>query len=176
MFNPKALLLFYTVIFVLFCGACQTPSKETDAEQISGLWKLHIMEQQDSIGHWQEYNDGLQGMLLYDGNGHGALHLLPKDYTDTDINFIGTIDLDYTDSVSYDELRHKAQSYVYIAQYKVLEDKGIIQHTRLTASNPEDWGKTVNRKYHFLGDTLVLQPAESEHADLRLKWVRFEKP
>lgn len=156
---------------ILLAGCKSNSSKS----KTTGLWQLHIMEQQDSSGQWHEYNDGLQGLLLYDGQGHAALHMLPKDYADTDIDFIGTIDLDYTDSVSYEELRHKAQSYVYIARYEVVESEGIIKHTRLTASNPEDWGKTVNRKYYFSGDTLVLQPAEEDLADLRLKWVRFDQ-
>lgn len=168
--HPYFQILLPGIVFCLLLIGC---SPNPPKSKVTGLWQLHIMEQQDSTGHWHEYNDGLQGMLLYDGQGHAALHLLPKDYADTDIDFIGTIDLDYSDSVSYEELRHKAQSYVYIARYEVVESEGIIKHTRLTASNPDDWGKTVDRKYSFLGDTLVLQPAEEDLADLRLKWVRF---
>lgn len=168
--HPYFQILLLGIVFCLLFIGC---SPDAPKSKVTGLWQLHIMEQQDSTGQWHEYNDGLQGMLLYDGQGHAALHLLPKDYADTDINFIGTIDLDYSDSVSHEELRHKAQSYVYIARYEVVESEGIIKHTRLTASNPDDWGKTVDRKYSFSGDTLVLQPVEEDLADLRLKWVRF---
>ncbi|NEN23749.1 hypothetical protein G3O08_09575 [Cryomorpha ignava] len=161
----KKLLLSLFVLILL--ATCSSPKTESIQENLAGLWSLKAMDIQDSIGVWHQWNGGMQGYLLYDGLGHGALHLLTKDYEDFDISFNN-----FDESAPLEALRHLNNSYVYIANYRVLTDEGIVEHERISHSNPGDWGKIVKRKFSFNGDTLILQPVEDENAALRLKWLK----
>ena len=78
----------------------------------------------------------------------------------------------FIDTSPLPALKHLTGSYVYFAKYSVDPEKSIVQHARISHSNPEDWNVVVQRKYTFSGDTLILQPVENANARLRLKWVR----
>lgn len=146
---------------------CNQKKMETEVNPLAGLWTLHVMEQQDSVtGQWNEWRNGMQGYLLYDDADNMALHLTTKGYQDTDLRFPNFID-----TIPIEALRHLTGSYVYIAKYTVDEDKGVVQHARISHSNPRDWNAVVQRRFTFSGDTLILRPVEESNSGLRLKWI-----
>lgn len=157
------LLLFFGIL-----TSCIQKQENQIKNPLSGLWSLHIMEQRDSVsGQWHEWRDGMQGYLLYGEQGYMSLHLMEKGYEKTELRFPN-----FSDTISTEALKHLTGSYVYFAKYSIDEVNGIVEHARISHSNPGDWNKVVRRKFSFNGDTLVLQPAEQQLANLRLKWVR----
>lgn len=154
-------------LLLQFTG-CTGPTPAEKSNPFEGLWKLQIMEQKNSeTGLWEEWREGMQGYILYDATNTMAVHLTMKGYEDTDLRFPNFID-----TIPIEALKHLTKSYVYFAKYTVNEEEGYVEHARFSHSNPEDWNKAVRRKYTFRGDTLILQPYESENANLRLTWVR----
>ncbi len=159
--------LLTSILVATLLAACHTASNTNDDGNLVGLWSLKAMDIQDSTGAWHVWNGGMQGYLLYDNNGHGALHLLTKDYEKFNITFNH-----FDNEAPLEALRHLNNSYTYMAKYTISKDKGIVEHTRISHSNPGDWGEVVQRKYRFSGDTLILQPVEDENSALRLKWLK----
>ena len=154
-----------SIVFI----SCDPGLKKTQPNEFSGLWKLLIIEEQDSIsGEWSEWKKGLQGYILYDDKDNMAVHLTSKDYQNTDIVFH-----DFIDTVSIEELKHRTQSYVYFAKYTVLEDKAIVEHARISHSNPNLWNIKVKRWYEFKGDTLILTTLERKNSQLRVTWIKY---
>ncbi len=145
---------------------CSNP-KESSLPEVTGLWKLHSMKIRNSeTGVWSHYRGGMQGYLLYDGNQNMTIHLTDKDYEKTDLSFPN-----FTDTIPVEALKYLTKSYYYIGEYKILNDS-IVQHTRISHSNPGDWGKVVKRHFTLKGDTLVITPTEQRLANLELSWVR----
>ena len=164
----KNQIILFIVISIVLLG-CNPALKKPKTNKFSGLWKLHIIEQQDSIsGEWNEWRNGLQGYILYDGKDNMAVHLTSKGYQNTDIIFH-----DLIDTVSIEELKHRTQSYVYFAKYTLLEDEKIVEHARISHSNPNLWNVKVKRKYEFKSDTLVLTTVENTNSPLRVKWFKY---
>jgi len=156
------------IIATLLSLGCNQGSIPTDSNRFTGLWALHIMEQVDTTtGEWNEWRNGMQGYILYDDRNNMAVHLTTVGYEDTDLRFPN-----FVDSISVDALKHITNSYVYFAKYSVDERKGIVEHARISHSNPGSWNEVVQRKYTFRGDTLILQPLEQETSGLRLKWIK----
>ena len=156
------------VVLLLLPSCSQENHKEAPGNQLTGLWSLHIMEQRDSTtGEWNEWRNGMQGYLLYDHEDNMSLHLTTAGYEETDLRFPN-----FNDTIPIEALRHLTGSYVYLAKYTIDQEKQIVQHARISHSNPGDWNKVVQRRFSFLGDTLVLKPVEESNASLRLKWVK----
>lgn len=142
------------------------PEKELP---ILGLWNLHIMEIKDSeTGKWNEWRQGMAGYLLYEKSGYMSLHLAPKSYPDTELNF-----RNFTDTMSLTQLKYISQNYNYTGSYTVDMDSLIVSHTKLSHSNPNEWGEISRRKFYFTGDTLFVVPTEEENARLRLKFLKM---
>ncbi len=159
-------LIVISIAVLLF--ACNSKSKQIETNKFTGLWSLYIMEQQDSItGKWQEWREGLQGYILYDDTNNMSVHLTTKGYQNTDLRFPNFID-----TISVDALKHLTGSYVYFAKYTIFEEDSIVQHARISHSNPGDWNKVVQRRFLFKGDTLILRPVEKSNSRLRLKWLK----
>ena len=157
----------FILVTLILCG-CQKEPKQKNKNKFSGLWTLHIMEQQDSLtGNWNEWRNGMQGYILYDDLDNMAVHLTAKGYQNTNIQFPNFID-----TIFIEALKHLTQSYVYFAKYTVFEEESIVQHARISHSNPGDWSLVVRRKYTFKGDTLILEPVEQQNSSLRLKWIK----
>ena len=158
-----------TLLFIIgILTACNQGSQQVKTNKFSGLWTLHIIEQQDSITkEWSEYGGGLQGYILYDEKDNMAVHLTAKGYQNTDIIFHNFID-----TVSIEELKYRTQSYVYFAKYTVNEEDKIIEHARISHSNPNEWNMVVKRRYEFIGDTLKLTTLENPDSPLRVTWVK----
>jgi len=163
--NIQIITLLFT--FVILTG-CYNGNQNKEINKFSGLWKLHIIEQQDSITkEWNEWRDGLQGYILYDEKENMAVHLTSKGYQNTDLVFKNLID-----TVSIEELKYLTQSYVYFAKYTVNEEDKIIEHARISHSNPNEWNMVVKRRYEFIGDTLKLTTLENPDSPLRVTWVK----
>ena len=157
--------LFMSVI--LYVG-CQQPANLSSSETLAGLWTLHSMESYNAnTDTYEEWRDGMQGYILYDGDGHLALNLSSKDYQDFEFEFPN-----FTDTIAIEALRHLTQNYFYVANYTVFEEEGIVEHARLAHSNPGEWNDIVRRKYAFSGDTLVISPVEDRNKGLLLKWIK----
>jgi len=167
--NPSYRLKYLLVLITaaLLIG-CNQKNNVSDISQFSGLWSLFIMEQQDTItGEWSEWRNGMQGYILYDDKGNMSVHLTTKGYEDTDLQFPNFID-----SISNEALKHLTNSYVYFAKYTIDEKQNVVEHARISHSNPGMWNEVVKRRFTFSGDTLTLQPLEKETAGLRLKWIK----
>jgi hypothetical protein len=155
---------------------CNDQAEYEKSNQFTGLWSLYEMQYFDSqTNKWTEfkkaergYPDGLKGNLLYDNANHMSVHLVPKDYDNTDLKFPRIID-----SLSLDALKHQATSITYFANYTIDKDNKTIEHKRISHSNPNMWNQTVTRKYSFSGDTLTLEPIEKELAGTRLRWIKI---
>jgi len=163
-------VIIYLVLFVSCSNeSSQEPTaKQKELNKFSGLWSLYIMEELNSeTGVWSEWRDGMQGYILYDDKNNMAVHLTTSGYEDTDLRFPI-----FTDTISIEALKHLTNSYVYFAKYTIDEKQQIVEHARISHSNPDLWNEVVKRRFTFSGDTLILQPLEEKDAGLRLKWIR----
>ena len=164
----RYLNIVLTLTITILITACTQENPKTKLNKLNGLWSLQIMEQQDSVtGQWNEWRNGMQGYILYDNAENMALHLTTKGYQDTDMVFPN-----FNDTISNDALKHLTGSYVYFAKYSVDEKESIVQHSRISHSNPSMWNQIVRRRFSFSGDTLILQPVEKTLSGLRLKWIK----
>lgn len=162
----KSNFLFFFCLTLLY--GCNQSSQPNEPNEFSGLWSLYIMEQMDpETGDWSEWRNGMQGYILYDEKDNMALHLTTAGYENTDLRFPN-----FVDTIPLEALRHLTNSYVYFAKYKVDRDKQVVEHARISHSNPGEWKKVVRRRFTFHGDTLILQPEEESNSGLRLKWIR----
>lgn len=156
------------VLVVLVLGlSCKN---EKPNPTLTGLWKLESMKVRDTISNtWSLYKGGMDGYLLYDGNGHVALHLYEIGYENAGMEFPN-----FNDSIPLKALRHLTKSYYYVGNYEVSGKDSIVSHFKLSHSNPAEFGLTAQRRFNFNGDTLVMQPVERKNSRLRLKWLQVE--
>lgn len=163
--NKKILLI---LSFATLLIGCNQKNNETDINRFNGLWSLYIMEELNSeTGVWSEWKDGMQGYILYDDKNNMSVHLTTLGYENTDLRFPI-----FTDTISDEALKHLTNSYVYFAKYTIDENQNVVQHARISHSNPGMWNEVVKRRYTFSGDTLTLQPLEKRSSNLRLKWIK----
>jgi len=149
-----------------FAFSCQ--NDKPISPTITGLWKLESMKVRDTATNtWSHYRGGMDGYLLYDGNGHVALHLYEKSYEKAGIEFPN-----FNDSIPLEALKHITKSYYYMGNYKISEADSIVSHYKLSHSNPSEFGLTAERRFYFSGDTLVMQPIERKNSKLKLKWLK----
>jgi len=169
-----------TILLILFSVACATDQKTDTNGKLAGMYKLLKIEMQDSAGVWNEqlWSKGGDSYIVYDGLGHMAVQITPKDYKD--FKWIGeeeTITKDSlkknVDSMSADQLRAAlmefASNYAYVANYSINDSESVITHNRLSHTIPASWNTSVKRKFEFRGDTIFLQVLEVKR---RLAWIR----
>jgi len=169
-----------TIFLILFLVACTTEQKTDTNSKLAGMYKLHNIEMQDSAGVWHEqlWAKGGDSYIVYDGLGHMAVQITPKDYKE--FKWIGeeeTIDKTSLkknlDSMSTEQLRAAlmefASNYAYVANYSINDAESVITHNRLSHSIPSAWNTSVKRKFEFKGDTIFLQVLEVKR---RLAWIR----
>ncbi len=150
----------------MFFSNCE--DKKPENSKLIGLWTLESMKVKDSAtNNWKDYRGVMKGFLLYDAKGHVALHLFDKDYQNFSSPFPN-----FTDTISVEALKHLTKSYYYMGNYSVSEKDSLVTHTKLSHSNPSEFGGTSERRFYFNGDTLILEPVEKKNANLRLKWLR----
>lgn len=137
----KSLLLFFFPLLLLGCLA-------KTKKPISGVWRLHIIETQDSSGNWQQSNwmKNATGILHYDTENTVSVHFMPTSDT--------------------------IPPYWYVAHYQYNADSSFVQHTRIMHSNPNEVGKTVKRYVNINGDTLTMNANEF---GLQLKWIKEDE-
>ena len=168
--NDTGMKQFFLLILVVAISSCSSIDKETSVDQnpFAGLWSLHVMEQfNQETNEWTEWRNGMQGYILYDNTENMSVHLTIRGYENTDLVFPN-----FTDTISTEALKYLTNSYVYFAKYAVDHEKKVVQHSRISHSNPGEWNAIVQRRYIFRGDTLILQPLEAETSGLRLKWIK----
>ena len=176
----KRIKIFVLLSGILFISACTRNIKDTGQDQLAGMYKLYISENQDSSGAWHEdpWTKRGTGYIVYDGMGHMAVHITREGYQD--FYWMGEEESLITekvnakiDQLSVDELKAAVKefssSYVYIADYTIEDSADIVQHHRISASMPAIWGTTVRRAFSFNGDTLILRILNGNR---RLKWIK----
>lgn len=171
----KKLQPFFTIMAVVFflltAFSCTSNDPKNDS-RFHGMWKLDIIESYDYISgtwsHWDtdQYHDGY---ILYDGMGHMAVHLTPKGYKDFDLS-------EHVDSLDMEGLKERLKFYetnfLYLAEYETTDN--VIDHNRLSATDPKNWGTVLTQDFEFKNDTLILSARESIDANrLRLRWVKY---
>ena len=162
----KKILLSLLIATILY--GCNEATEQKEYTKFSGLWSLYAMEQLNpETGEWSEWRNGMNGYILYDDKNNMSVHLTTKGYEDTDLRFPN-----FVDSISNDALKHLTNSYVYFAKYTIDENQNVVEHARISHSNPGMWNEVVKRRFTFSGDTLILQPLEEKNAGLRLKWIK----
>lgn len=161
------------LLIILAAIGCIQQTGTSPHNQFRGLWKLHIIEARDSTGAWQEFhwNKGGDSYIMYDGLGHMAVQITPKNYKERKVLVPRTAIDSLTINELQADLKTYSSNYVYVANCTVLEEQQIIEHHRLSHTYPFDWGVTVQRRFEFKGDTLILMPVEPQNP-LRLKWVK----
>lgn len=172
---------FFSILFIpVFLFACSNNCPSNRNKQLAGMYKLYIIENKDSSGMWrqQEWGEGGDGYIVYDGKGHMGVHITSKGYKDFKwLDEETSINSDEVDkkinSMTVDELKEAVKefesSYVYFGNYSVDDTADVVTHHRITSSIPAIWGTTVKRKFSFRGDTIILEPL---NANRRLKWIR----
>src|SRR6185295_4119656 len=115
---------------------CVDRSTTSKNKQLAGMYKLYSIEVQDSTGiyHHEWASDGT-GYIIYDGKGHMAVHITPKDYNGYKWVLSENETLDPAkikaklDGMSVDELKVALQefvsNYVYVANYSVSDSAGV---------------------------------------------------
>jgi hypothetical protein len=159
--------------FIFLCTLSSCTKKDKSAlSTLSGTWRLDKTESLDNnTGKW--YYDsafyGWTGYIIFDGYGHMGVEITPKGYKDFNAN-------KNLDSISSGEIKELVKFYktnwVYFAEYKITGST--IEHKRLSATEPKDWGTTLIRDFEFKNDTLILIPRETLGGKKsRLFWVRI---
>lgn len=135
------------------------------------MWKLEKIESLCSeTGNWMYDSSfiGWNGYILYDGHGHMGVQITPKGYKDFDTS-------KNPDNLANEDLiklvRFYQSNWVYFADYEITGRT--IEHKRLSASDPKDWGSVLTRDFEFREDTLLLTAHETiAGKKSRLFWVR----
>lgn len=169
--DRKSLIL--SCLFVLLLS-CNPKSEISDFEKFTGRWSLHIVEiQADSLSSWEPRQDhyrNRQGFIIYDGQGGMGVHHVTENYQDYQFEGKGGLD-----SLTFNDLRHLADNFVYFGGYKVDDSQQIIEHHIESANFQNMWGTVAKRKYVFSGDTLILNPVTERYPKIRLKWIRLNE-
>ncbi|MEM0519446.1 lipocalin-like domain-containing protein [Aequorivita flava] len=160
----------YIIAAGILIATFSCKNEDNSPTKIAGLWKLESMKVRDTVTDtWSHYRGGMDGYLLYDANGHVALHLYEKGYEKAGMKFPN-----FNDSIALEALKYITKSYYYMGNYKVSEADSIVSHFKLSHSNPSEFGLTAERRFYFSGDTLVMQPVERKNSKLKLKWSKAE--
>lgn len=149
--------LLFALFILLQFSACRKNEQVNDSK-FNGTWELDKIETLDKeSGKW-DYDStfsGWTGYIIYDGQGHMAVQITQKGYKDFDAN-------KNLDSISNESLKELVifykSNWVYFADYKITNNT--IEHKRLSATEPKDWGTVLTRDVEFRNDTLILTAHE----------------
>ena len=162
-------LLFTIFMFLLF-SSCRH-KEQMNESKFSGMWRLDKIESlENASGKWlyDSSYTGWTGYIIYDGQGHMGVQITPKGYKDFDAN-------KNPDSLNNEGLKELVKFYksnwVYFADYKITNYT--IEHKRLSATEPNNWGTVLTRDFEFRNDTLILTAHEIVGGKKsRLCWVK----
>jgi len=163
--------IFFALIMLWSFSACGKKEQTADSK-FNGMWKLEKIESVDrASGKWfyDSAFTGWNGYILYDGQGHTGVQITPKGYKDFDAN-------KNIDSINNEGLKELVKFYrtnwVYFAGYTITNN--VIEHKRLSATEPRDWGTVLTRDFEFRSDTLILTAHEIVGGKKsRLWWVKL---
>ena len=166
------LRLTFGLLTFLTIYSCGTKKIDTN-DKFQGMWRLDKFEALDTLTNkWIDDTTriGWNGYILYDGQGHMGVHLTPKGYKDFDTN-------KNIDSLNHDDLialtKFYKSNFVYFSDYVLLDNS--IEHKRLSATEPKNWGMSLERDFEFRQDTLMLTAKEAiEGQSLRLRWIKLK--
>jgi len=166
-FSKLLFALFMLLPFVA-CGH----KEQTNDSKFSGMWRLDKIESLDNVsGKWlyDSTFNGWTGYIIYEGQGHMGVQITSKGYKDFDANK----NLDSLNNESLKELVKFYQSnWVYFAEYKITNNT--IEHKRLSATEPKNWGTILTRDFEFRNDTLILTAHEIVGGKKsRLWWIKY---
>jgi len=167
----KLSMLLFGLFMLWTISGCRNNDHCIDYK-FHGMWRLDKIESIDKeSGNWafDSAFAGWNGFIIYDGQGHMAAHITPKGYKDFD----GNKNIDSLNVEGLKELVKFYQSnFVYFANFKI--NNGSIEHERLSATNPKDWGSVLTRDFEFRHDTIILTPHERMWGKkARLWWVKL---
>lgn len=160
------------IVSLLTIFSCTT--QQTIDDTFNGTYRLENGEVLDSLsGKWTATKwrgTFTDGFIQYDGKGHMSVHLYPRGYQEFDTHR----NIDSVDRDSLEELaRFYQKNFVYFARYKILNDS-TIEHHRVSATEPGDFGTVLTRHFEFRKDTLLLTSIEKiESRKVRLRWVKL---
>ena len=166
------IILGFGLLTLLAIFSCT--SKQTIDDKFNGTYRLDKFESFDSVsGKWNAdkwRGKEADGFIQYDGKGHMSVHLYPRGYKDFDTNK----NIDSLDGKSLKELTRFYQSnFVYFADYKIINDS-TIEHHRISATEPKNFGTILTRNFEFRKDTLILTAVEKlENKKMRLRWIKL---
>jgi len=166
----KAVSILAILVAICYCSCKQI--EETPTLKLRGMYKLDRFDGFDSITRqWRPSENwaGYSGYIIYDGLGHMAVHLSPKGYKDGDV-------AKNIDSLNPEELIRRAKlyqsNYTYFAN--VSANDSTVVHSKLSATNPLEWGTDATRDFIIDNDTLYLATREKQRGErLRLKWIKM---
>jgi len=173
--------ILWASLLTIFLTACSSHPPIESKVNLAGMYKLFIIENQDSTGAWKEqkWSKGGDGYIVYDGIGHMAVQITPKGYKDFNwpLTEEQTIDADLVkekiDSMPLSDVKAAlaefASNYVYTGNYRIDSSSNIIEHNRISHTIPAAWNTKVKRKFSFSGDTLILEVLTVSR---RLKWIK----
>jgi hypothetical protein len=169
--NKYSSKLLFGLFVLLTISGCRNEAQPVDSK-FHGMWRLYKIETIDKLsGNWvyDTAFTGWNGYILYDGLGHMGAQITPKGYKDFDANK----NMERLTLEGGKELAKFYQSnFVYFANYKI--SNGVIEHERLSATNPKDWGSVLTRDFEFRDDTILLTPHEILWGKkARLWWVKL---
>lgn len=158
---------------LIFAISSCTQKGETVNTKFLGTWKLEKVETLNNATDKWEYDStftGWTGYITYDGSGHMGVQITSKGYK----NFNANKNLD---SLNIKELKDLVKLYqsnwVYFASYKITGNT--IEHLRLSATEPKNWGTTLTRDFDFRENTLILTAHEIVGGKKsRLFWEKFK--
>ena len=137
-------LILPCLIVLLF--SCNPKNEIFDFEKFTGRWSLHLVEiQADSLSTWeprQDHYKNRQGFIIYDGKGGMGVHHVTGKYQDYQFQGKGGLD-----SLTFNDLRHLADNFVYFGSYKVNDSLQMIEHHIESANFQNMWGTVAKRKY-----------------------------
>lgn len=139
----KEIKLSLGLLTLVMIYSCNSKTSNADSK-FDGMWRLDKFESFDSLTNsWSAYPPmaGVTGYIIYDGQGHMGVHLIPKGYKDFSTN-------QNIDSLQNDDLKELTKFYksnfVYFANYNI--NGTTIDHDRLTATEPAKLGDNFNTR------------------------------
>ena len=67
----------------------------------------------------------------------------------------------------------RKSNFVYFSDYTLADST--VEHKRLSATEPQNWGKSLTRNFEFKQDTLILTAHEIIAGQkVRLRWVKLK--
>ncbi|HEY5125386.1 MAG TPA: lipocalin-like domain-containing protein [Ignavibacteria bacterium] len=163
--------LLFALFMLLPFSACRN-KVQTNESKLSGMWRLDKIESLDNVsGKWiyDSTFTGWTGYIIYDGQGHMGVQITPKGYKEFDADK----NTDSLDNKGLKELiKFYKSSWVYFADYKITNNT--IEHKRLSATEPKNWGTILTRDFEFRNDTLILTAHEIVGGKKsRLWWIKL---